>query len=370
MSDTLTDAHLDWTQKFTNIDLGAQGRAASSSSAGSSAGALAAPPVPRVDESVAEQLRNTVQTFLGSFKELQVSGPNWEVTYNGKTSRIAQDERDKAFDALGKKFLEVMARGFSRVSYAEGLYAAQKKTDDEWWLTSHVVHLFGRVSDPGPYLKDACARARSHQSAAIAAINSRDLEHGAIEVADCLAASKEAELLAQAYFEGTISAGEFQVTVLEGVVTASKYTLLVLSIVASAGGSAALAGAIAGVSNTTMDTINDAGMGKPVDWTSVTVSLVMELVMYRFGDGLEKALEEEVAKRLVKEGAKYSKEIIKKVCAEIMKTAMSKAASAALKALQGKDVTNEELAKEAVKDLSSPGSLITEVLKAIMIAAH
>jgi hypothetical protein len=49
---------------------------------------------------------------------------------------------------------------------------------------------------------------------------------------------------------------------------------------------------------------------------------------------------------------------------------MSKAASAALKALQGKDVTNEELAKEAVKDLSSPGSLITEVLKAIMIAAH
>lgn len=349
------------TKAMTGVNSGA-GNVSASPEAG---GPLAPPPAPGVSFSIGEQLRTAVQTFLGSFTELPISGENWEVSYGGKTARLTQEARDKAVDDLCGKLAATMEDGFARVAWAEMLYAEQKKVDAEWWLTSHVVHIFGRVSDPGPLLKGAAERARAHHSAALTAKQSRDLEALALAVTDCLAAAKEAELLAKAYFEGTVGSAELKIKVLEGVVTASKYTLLALSVIASGGASAAAAGAIAGVANTTIDTVEDLGMGKKVDWAKVTVSLIMEIVMLRYGEGLEEALNEEVAKRLVKAGARVSERIITKVCTEVVKAAMSNAAQGALRALAGKEVTNEEVAKEAVKDLASPGSLATEVLKAL-----
>ncbi len=319
-----------------------------------SSGAKIDPPVPTFSDSIAGILSSNAIEFGSAF--FASDNGKWGFTYNNQSKTITSDDFKAACKKFGEVLNNLLQAHYPKAAKALGLYNQQKKIDDEWWLTSHVIKFFGNVRDPGPVLKEAVAAADKAHSEALSLISKAEFygdgaSFAAIAVTDCIEAAVKADLLAQGYFEETISAAEFQVKVLEGVVEASKATLMILSAVAIPGGSAAVAGAIAGVSTTVIETIDDASLGKPFDPVKLTVKLACDLAFAKFTKGLSKAVEEEITKRIVKDYAgKFTEEVVTKVVESLIKVVMTQSAQAAIKSLQGHEVKGSEIAEEVQKE--------------------
>lgn len=342
----------------------------------SSGGPLVDPPIPKDSPGSKAKFVKAVQAFTDGIKPSTNASGLYDVTVGGKTTQISQKDYDAALKKFSDRIRDLLGRAFSKAEGGMGLYNQKKKTDNEWWLTSHIVNTLGRVKDPGPFLTGAYADASKAHAAALAALAKPDLVAAAAAMSDCEYASVKTQLLAQVYFEATISAGEMQIAVLEGVEQGCEWSLTFLAVVATAGGAAVAieAGTVAAVAKTGLQTANKAALGKPIDWADVTVEFVIELVFVRFGGGLEDAIGEAVIGKVAKEyGGRYAKEAIKKALTEIYKVTLRKVVAATIKKYQpsAKQMTGEELATDVATDLQKSDSLIAEMAKAVVeVLAH
>ena len=344
---------------------------------GASGGPLVDPPVPKDSPASKAKFVKAVQAFISAITPSTTASGLYDVAANGKVTQISQNDYDAALKKLADRIRDLLDGAFRKAEGGIGLYNQKKKTDNEWWITSHIVNTLGRVKDPGPFLTGAYADATKFRDAALSALGKPDLVAAASAMAECEYASVKTHLLAQAYFEATISAGELQVAVLEGVEQGCEWSIAFLGIVATggaalgleAGGSAVVVGGVGATAATGLKTANKAALGQPINWAEVSVDWVMSLVFARFGDGLGKAVGEGIIGEVTAQyGAKYAKAAIEKAAAEIVKVTLTKVISATIAKLKPgqKQMTGEELAGDIAKELQGSGSLQTEMVKAVI----
>ena len=246
---------------------------------GASGGPLVDPPIPKDSPGSKAKFVKAVQAFVSAVTPSTTASGLYDVAANGRVTQISQKDYDAALKKFSDQIRDLLERAFRKAEGGMDLYNQKKKTDNEWWLTSHIVNTLGRVKDPGPFLTGAYADAGKAHAAALAALGKPDLVAAASAMSECEYASVKTQLLAQAYFEATISAGEMQIAVLEGVEQGCEWSIAFLGIVATggaalgieAGGSAVVVGGVGATAAAGLKTANKAALGRPIDWTEVTV---------------------------------------------------------------------------------------------------
>lgn len=400
----LTDEQINWTASFLDVDpktlragrtatvdlpqgvlhdrgrgpggaasAAAQQPAAVASDAGGEASGsvpLIDPPLPQDSSDSRDALLQAVRTFVEGIQPSSTASGFYDVAVNGKMTRIDYKQYEGAKKQLSEELLGILKRVRIKTDAAMSLYDGQNKANEEYWLTSHVVQFFGRVKDPGPFLKKEVDAANAAYAAAKTALAKGDFLAGASSLADCESAATKAHTLAQGYFEGTIDASEFQIKVLEGVEEGSKVTLTILAVVATAGGAAVAttAGAVGAIGKTAIETSHKAAAGETINIADVTVDVAVELLLAKFGGGLEHAVKEAVVEAVLRRTAgKFAKEAITKVLVEAYKVALKKVAAAAINRMaKTKDVPKDELVDSIAEDLRKPDSIQAELVKLVI----
>lgn len=371
----VTDAKAQWMRDVMGLDLGASQPEPSRPGGEQAGAAQAAPALPHDASASKSRLQRVVAAFAAAVRPSESASGIYDVTFKGRTTQIDQKQYDDAVQPIAAQIGSVLETARRRADTAMTLYAEKRRADEEYWLTSRIVHLFGRVRDPSRFLEQEAATARTMQDEARAALAGKDLVAAANAVAECEAAALKAHLLVQGYCEGSIDATGFQIKVLEGVEETCKVTLTALSIVATMGGSTAAvaaAGAIGSLGKTAMDTAGKIAGDQEVDWAELGVEVVIELVVARFGDVMEKQFEELVVKALLKElGGEITRELATKFFLEASKVVLKKYATATFNLLHGQVKPREEVLEDVKKDLMKSDSLFAELLKvALKLATH
>ena len=97
------------------------------------------------------------------------------------------------------------------------------------------------------------------------------------------------------YTDKNLGGAEGIKTVAEGTRDAAKYTLIVLAVAASGGTALAVATA-GGIAIDLADAVARAALGEPINWTQVTVEIVIQVVTAKFGGELSGKLLKSVLK--------------------------------------------------------------------------
>ncbi|MFY0582319.1 hypothetical protein ACN28S_55815 [Cystobacter fuscus] len=114
-------------------------------------------------------------------------------------------------------------------------YQYQQQTNRKHWVVSPVVHLFGRVQDPGPELNARVTEVRQATDAVRARLAASHLSGALTYLLRAKRASEEARDLWRRYQEGIINRSDAAVTTLEFTRNASFITLGVLATIGTGG---------------------------------------------------------------------------------------------------------------------------------------
>ena len=174
----------------------------------------APPPRPKLSSNGGQALREAM-AIVNSITPSENASGLYTILYEGEEIEITEQQRLEILDKIRSAFKDGIRNARSKAESAETGYDAQKAVDRDYPVTSTLVQFFGGVEDPGLELKSKVSQARIHATVAELALKEGDFATAAQSLEKSEQAAVRAYALYRAFNEGTISAAEGQLKVLE-----------------------------------------------------------------------------------------------------------------------------------------------------------
>jgi hypothetical protein len=323
----------------------------------------------------------TMQQFT-SIKPSAVASGIYEGDVGKYHLRLSQAQYD-ALRAKVRDHIEIaLRRTQSRVDTAAGRYAEQQKVDAHHWIIAPIVKALGGVKDPGVAMYAYVGAARGALPEARKALAAGDFVRAAQLAGDAEGAAERAAKMVAAYVDQIIGTAEMTVTVLEGVKTASEWTLFLCAVAATggaAGGLAAGLGLEATAGSATAATwiaagsaiagevgvgIMKAADGDKVDWGEIAVHAAIQVIVARFSPGLGQRLANGLAGNPLV--VRYGTQRVVSIATSLLMTEgasmFATVIDDAVRALRGKEITWAQFGQHLLARLTDPKGLLMAAL--------
>jgi hypothetical protein len=320
---------------------------------------------------------------------------------NGQS--LQEDDNGQSLAPPDPATLALQQKIRSARSEAEGAvarYDAQKETEGtgpvQWAvgrvsnLTEHAVDFVSRnvvgtdgaaFADPGDSVWDGTSAAQDTADSAQAAIDAGDTDTAAAYADQAGDAASNASRLADRYQSGVIEGAEGAEDGFTAIKVSAEATDAVLATAvtggaaapAVAGGSATAANIVAltqGVGEAVGAQVTKRAYGDTVDWGSLSVDVLIQALMAKFGGELTEKLASSLAQRLASKYTpellnKYLSAIVARVAMQDASAELKAAAQAAIDALTGQAVRMADLESKLLDNLTDPKSAFVAVVAGI-----
>lgn len=266
-------------------------------------------------------------------------------------------------------FIDAARRARTIIDGAIISYEAQQDIDREHYIISSIVRTpIIELLDPGTKLPDFKNTVYDRTRIATESIDS--LSESAKALIDAETAARQAHAMVRAYKDKIIASAESCVSQLEIVKETAFLLLAALAIITTGGTAAAIATGAPIVATLGQTTVSFA-LGIKVDWGRITVDLIGNIILGKFGSWLSKYITKWVITNGVLRWIDAKK--VKILVSYIFETEMSQALSASFMSvvtdvydmLFGKDVSGGDFLTHVAERLLDP----KEAFKALFLGA-